>query len=68
MRVHPETIALGAFLKWAQVSPTGGQAKRLIAQGQVRVNGRVEQRRSRQVSHGDIVEVGPRRFRVARTV
>jgi ribosome-associated protein len=53
-----ETIKLEQFLKLAQVTATGGQAKVLIQSGQVRVNGLVETRRGRKLRSGDRVEVG----------
>lgn len=49
------TITLDAFLKWAGVAPTGGQAKRWIQEGQVRVNGIVDRRRGRTLKPGDRV-------------
>lgn len=53
-----ETIKLEQFLKLAQVTATGGQAKVLIQSGQVRVNGLIETRRGRKLRSGDRVEVG----------
>lgn len=53
-----ETIKLEQFLKLAQVTATGGQAKALIQSGQVRVNGLVETRRGRKLRPGDRVEIG----------
>ncbi len=64
--IYTETVELAALLKWAQLVPTGGQAKRLIEQGRVRVNGTVEHRRSRRVNVGDVIAVGDRSFTVAR--
>ncbi len=64
--IYTETVELAALLKWAQVVPTGGQAKRLIEQGQVQVNGAVEHRRGRRVHVGDVVAVGQQTFRVVR--
>ena len=52
----PETIRLDQFLKLAGVVGTGGQAKLLIQDGQVMVNGETETRRRRQLVPGDIVE------------
>ncbi len=66
--IYTETVELAALLKWAQVVPTGGQAKRLIEQGRVQVNGTVEYRRSRRVHVGDVVAVGQQAFRVVRMV
>lgn len=66
VRIHTQTVELGALLKWAQVAPSGGQAKRWIQEGCVRVNGTVERRRRRRVVIGDRVEVGPHVLQVAR--
>jgi ribosome-associated protein len=53
-----ETIRLGQYLKLLGLVATGGEAKFLIQDGQVRVNGEVETRRKRQLHDGDTVEVG----------
>ena len=52
-----ETIKLDQFLKLAQLAETGGQAKFLIQNGHVKVNGVVETRRGRKLRHGDWVNV-----------
>ncbi|SFR11910.1 RNA-binding S4 domain-containing protein [Desulfoscipio geothermicus] len=52
-----DEIKLDQFLKWSRVTSTGGQSKLLIASDMVRVNGRLENRRSRKLKHGDLVEV-----------
>lgn len=52
-----ETIRLDQFLKLAQAAPTGGQAKWIIQNGEVRVNGVLETRRGRKLRPGDTVEV-----------
>lgn len=62
----PETddnsIRLDQFLKLAGVSGTGGQAKNMIQDGQVLVNGEVETRRRRKLHTGDSVQVGDEEF------
>jgi len=58
--IETESIELAAFLKWAQVVGTGGQAKMLIQSRRVKVNGQVELRRGRTLVPGDRVEVGAR--------
>lgn len=50
------TIHLDQFLKAHGLVATGGQAKVLIQDGQVLVNGQVETRRRKQLRHGDRVE------------
>jgi ribosome-associated protein len=57
VRIHTESIALGALLKWAGVVGTGGEAKALIASRRVLVNGQVETRRGRRLTDGDLVAV-----------
>ncbi len=55
---HAErTIELDRFLKWQGLVGTGGQAKLLIQNGEVRVNGQVETRRKRKLVQGDVVTV-----------
>ena len=51
-----QTIRLGQYLKLAGLAATGGEAKYLIQEGLVRVNGEVETRRKRQLHVGDTVE------------
>jgi ribosome-associated protein len=55
--IRDGTIRLGQFLKLADVIDAGGDAKALLAQGLVKVNGQTESRRGRQLSRGDIVSV-----------
>lgn len=64
--IRSETIELGALLKLAQVASTGGEAKRLIQDGRVAVNGEVERRRGRQVRPGDEVNAAGNRIVVER--
>lgn len=63
--IRDESIRLGQFLKLANLVETGAEAKPLIAEGQVRVNGEVETRRGRQLREGDVVELGAASARVA---
>jgi len=48
-------IRLGQFLKLADLADTGADAKALLAEGRVSVNGEVETRRGRQLATGDVV-------------
>jgi len=57
MNAADEYIKLDQFLKLAQIAMTGGQAKAMIQEGLVKVNGEVELRRGRKLRHGDRVEV-----------
>lgn len=51
-----DTIKLDQFLKLQGLVGTGGQAKMLIQDGEVLVNGEVETRRGRKLVTGDRVE------------
>ena len=57
MAESDEYIKLEQFLKLAQIAMTGGEAKAMIQDGMVKVNGEVETRRGRKLRHGDRVEV-----------
>jgi ribosome-associated protein len=62
--IRDGTIRLGQFLKLADLIDAGGDAKSLLAQGAVRVNGEPEERRGRQLTRGDVVRVGGTDVRV----
>ncbi len=64
--IRDESIRLGQFLKLAGLVDSGSDAKPLLAEGLVRVNGQVETRRGRQLAKGDLVTVGPDDERGAR--
>ncbi|MGI9116444.1 MAG: RNA-binding S4 domain-containing protein [Gaiellales bacterium] len=57
VEVRAGGIDLGQLLKFAGLVDTGGDAKALLADGAVRVNGEVDQRRGRTLRAGDVVEV-----------
>ena len=63
--IRDESIRLGQFLKLANLVESGAEAKPLIADGHVRVNGEVETRRGRQLADGDVVVLGGQAARVA---
>ncbi len=62
--VEDDSIKLGQFLKLANLIDSGGEAKRVLAGGIVRVNGEVESRRGRQLERGDVVSVAAKSARV----
>jgi ribosome-associated protein len=63
--IRDESIRLGQFLKLADLIDTGSDAKAVIAQGEVRVNGQVETRRGAQLVKGDVVTLGGTASRVS---
>ena len=56
--IRDESIRLGQFLKLANLVDSGSDAKPLLMNGAVQVNGEVETRRGRQLVVGDVVVVG----------
>jgi len=63
--IRDESIRLGQFLKLASLIESGAEAKEVIADGLVSVNGEVEVRRGRQLKVGDVVEIAGASARVA---
>lgn len=57
-------INVGQFLKKVEVASTGGEAKILVANGRVKINGRVVTSRGTKLKDGDTVTVGHQEFRV----
>ena len=64
--IRDESIRLGQFLKLANLIDSGSDAKELMIQGAVTVNGEVETRRGRQLVVGDVVSLGGTDTRVVR--
>ncbi len=59
-----DMIRLGQFLKFSGLLDSGGDAKEVIIDGFVRVNGEEERRRGRQLHDGDLVTFEGRTVRV----
>ena len=62
--IRDDSIRLGQFLKLADLVDTGADAKPLLEQGLVFVNGELETRRGRQLVKGDVVSLGDAAVRV----
>jgi len=65
VEISDDSIRLGQFLKLADLAEDGVHARELLEAGAVEVNGRVEQRRGRQLRDGDVVAVGPDKARLS---
>ena len=61
-----EVIRLGQFLKFSGLLDSGGNAKEVVIDGYVSVNGEEERRRGRQLQDGDLVTFEGRTVRVRR--
>lgn len=56
--ITTEFIKLQDLLKFASLVSTGGEAKIIIQEGEVKVNGEVCTMRGKKIRPGDIVELG----------
>lgn len=54
--IHTEFIRLDALLKLSALASTGGQAKAMIQNGEVLVNGERCTMRGKKIRHGDTVQ------------
>jgi ribosome-associated protein len=63
--IREDTIRLGQALKLSGLADSGGQARAMLEQGGVTVNGEPETRRGRQLHRGDVVAAGGEAVRIA---
>ena len=61
-RLNGEHVRLCDLLKLAGIAESGGQGKRLVAAGEVNVDGQREHRKSAKIRAGQIVECGDARI------
>lgn len=65
LALRGEHIELDKLLKATGLADSGGQARALIAAGEVRVDGQVELRKTAKMRAGQVVEFAGQRVRVA---
>ena len=56
--IQREPVELYKILKFEGMVASGGEAKLVIAEGQVTVNGEVETRKRKKIVHGDTIVFG----------
>ena len=56
VEINKEPVELYKILKFEGMASSGGEAKLVIEQGQVKVNGSVETRKRKKIVSGDIIE------------
>lgn len=57
-------VELYKVLKFENLASSGGEAKYMIADGLVRVNGRVETRKRKKIFSGDVIEIHDTRLEI----
>lgn len=64
VEITREPVELYKILKFEGLVVTGGEAKLLIGDGQVSVNGETETRRRRKIVNGDVIEFRGERLQI----
>jgi ribosome-associated protein len=64
IEIRGDMIRLGQLLKLSSIAGSGSEARALLAEGSVTVNGEPETRRARQLHQGDVVTIGEHAVRV----
>jgi ribosome-associated protein len=64
VEITKEPIQLYKILKFEGLVSNGGEAKAVVAEGQVLVNGKIETRKRKQIVSGDVIEFGDEKIRI----
>jgi ribosome-associated protein len=64
IEILQEPIELYKILKYENLVSSGGEAKYVISEGRVKVNGEIETRKRKKIVSGDVIEFGNERLRV----
>lgn len=64
IKINTDIIKLDSFLKWSGAVCLGSEAKILIQDGQVKVNGEIETRRGKKLTKDDIIEFNGETYKI----
>ena len=64
VEISTEPVELYKILKFEGMTGSGGEAKQVISDGQVGVNGLVETRKRKKIVAGDTIEFGQESIRI----
>ena len=64
LEIAEEPIELYKILKYENMVTSGGEAKYVISQGQVVVNGEVETRKRKKIFSGDVITFKDEKIRI----
>lgn len=56
VKINKVPVELYKILKFESIATSGGEAKHLIADGLVKVNGKIETRKRKKIFPGDVIE------------
>lgn len=64
VKVTKEPVELYKILKFEGLTSSGGEAKTVIANGQVLVNGEIETRKRKKIIGGDVIEFADDKIKI----
>ncbi|MBL4938394.1 RNA-binding S4 domain-containing protein [Clostridium sp. YIM B02515] len=64
IKIDTEYIKLDAFLKWAGAVGMGSEAKIVVQNGEVKLNGNIEVQRGKKLVKGDIIEFDGESYKI----
>lgn len=64
VEITTDYIKLDQFLKWTGVADNGVEAKFMILEGKVKVNGDIQLQRGKKLRKGDKISVGDKDFEI----
>lgn len=64
IEIYREPVELYKLLKFEGLASSGGEAKMVIGEGLVTVNGEIETRKRKKMLSGDVLEFAGKSFRV----
>jgi len=64
VEIPKEPVELYKVLKFEGLVPSGGEAKLVISQGLVLVNGEIETRKRKKIVAGDLIEFSGQKLRI----
>ncbi len=67
VEITKEPVELYKILKFEGMASSGGEAKQVIEQGQVRVNGLIETRKRKKIVSGDVIEFASEKIQMKLT-
>ena len=67
IEINKEPVELYKILKFESMVGSGGEAKFVIAEGMVLVNGEPETRKRKKIVAGDVIEFANEKYRVQLT-
>lgn len=61
--INKEPVELYKILKFMGMSASGADAKNLVADGMVKVNGQIELQKRKKIVSGDVIEFDGQKFK-----